>query len=155
MMKIYNKSIETKDHIYDKFMRQAKLITNFARKGWVTKWRSWFNFKYYFKFFYRCLCTRFRESRDPSIVGDTPFQRCLSPNIIFCQEVANKPRTYVIKGIKEILHYFVWRDIEKAVLHIKDSTGSKANRPSQGFLLNIFIILSICMYSFPINVRIA
>lgn len=94
-------------------------------------------------------CIQFHVLRDPSIDGDTPFQGCQSPHMIYCQEVGNEPTTHVINGIKEILHYFVWRDIEKAV---KDSIGSKASRSSQGFVLNIFIITCICVYIFP-NVR--
>lgn len=85
--------------------------------------------------------------RNPSIDGDTPFKRCQSPDMIFCQEVANEPRTHVINNIKEILHYSVWRDIEQV---LRGSTGSKANRPSQWFPMNIFLLT--CIYIFP-NVR--
>lgn len=87
-------------------------------------------------------------TRNPSIDGDKPFKSCGSPNVIFCQEVANEPKTHAMNGIKELLHYFAWRDIEKVVLHKNDTTGSKADRPSHGFLLNTCIILYIGMYIF-------
>ena len=54
--------------------------------------------------------------------------------------------------IKEQLHYNVWRDIESVFFHKSesesdtndtiDTTDGKANRLSQGILLNICVILA-------------
>lgn len=69
------------------------------------------------------------------------FAVCRSEYEIFCNEVSNSPKTRKIQGIKELLHYHVWRDIEKFVLRKNISTGNKANRRlGQGLLLNICII---------------
>lgn len=92
---------------------------------------------------------QFNALRDPSIDGDTPFQACQSPHQIYCQEVGNEPKTHVINGIKEIQHYFVWRDIEKT---FRDSAGNKASRASQGFLLYFFMLIFSYIYIFP-NIR--
>lgn len=84
----------------------------------------------------------FKCQSDPSIPGDTPFESCRSENEIYCQELANELKTHVVYNIKEQLHYDVWRDVERVVLHGKGTTGGRANRLSQGFFLYICITLA-------------
>lgn len=81
----------------------------------------------------------FHHQRDPSIDGDTPFKSCRSANEIYCQELANELKTHVMSDIKEQLHYDVWQDVERVVLHKNDTTGGQANRASHGFFLYICI----------------
>lgn len=77
--------------------------------------------------------------RDPTINGYTPFKSCRSENEIYCQELGNELKTHVMHDIKDQLHYDVWRDVEKFVLHINYTTGGKANRLSHAVFLYICI----------------
>lgn len=140
-MNIYDRTFKTKDQIYDN--------NNAPDKNYHELCSPWVSTKVESKReanFNRCLCAQFFVPRDPSIKGDTPFKKCLSPIIIFCQEVANGPKTYELNRITGILHYYTWRNIENFVLHKNDSVGSNVDRPSQAFSLNFFIMFSICMY---------
>lgn len=86
--------------------------------------------------------------RDPSIDGDTQFKSSRSANEIYCHEVSNEPNTRVTNGIKEVLRYDVWRDIENYVLHREQTPGNAADRLGHGYSLYLFIIplTYICRY---------
>lgn len=107
--KLYDIHLERKDATYDAIMRMVRMITNFARTGWVSsvKLRTASNFIAFdfiqFDF----------QTRNPSLGNDTPSKSCKSETEIHCQEISNEPNSSVTTNIKEQLHFERWREIEE------------------------------------------
>lgn len=100
---------------YDIIMRFVKMVTNFARTGYVLQikvpiWIQIYPLKFQNIF------------SNPSIEGNTPFESCKSSYEIFCQEFSNEPVTRVTIDIMNQLHYDVWQEIEEIYKSLKDES---------------------------------
>lgn len=132
-VQIYDDHLARQDLIYDIIMRSVKMITNFARTGYVIynlQSESSFHWKFYL-------------FSDPSIEGDTPFKSCQSMDEIFCQEISNEPKTQVTNNIMKQLHYDVWHDIEE--IYEKKITSGQSRVQFYIFNSNAWMPLFVCV----------
>lgn len=50
---------------------------------------------------------------DPTIDRETPFTNCESPDKIFCTEISNDLKSFIMTDIEKQLHYETWLEVEK------------------------------------------
>lgn len=102
---IYDLVLNDEDSVsYKTIKRMVKTITNFARTGYVSM-----KFLLHWDNIWICAI---HNSSDPSIEGDTFYERIESPHEIFIQEITNHPKSTVTTNIVEQLHYDTWREVE-------------------------------------------
>lgn len=64
---------------------------------------------------------------DPTIEQQTPFKNCKSSDKIFCTDISNNLKSFVMTDIKKQFHYDTWLEVEKIYKSINKTTNKENN----------------------------